>query len=545
MYSPLAPPCISHPTALGQEWPPLAKDVLTNLARFPSCILLTRVGGFYESYFDQAPMLSSMLGIKLANRVWGGRNVAMAGFPIVQLDKYLKILVMDHKRLVAISDEFKEIEEAAPGKKRASSSKSLLNETISITRRVTRVVSPGTLIDEHFLDPFSSNWVLSIAKVAERYGLAWLDVSTADFYTTCCQDEQSLRDEVARIGPMEVVLEKGSFDVLAEPGLSDGDAAVIEPDGNALWEVLDPSKTHVSLCFPSAPAPPVGEGGDEEVENRAVANLTSHLRTRLLEHDIHNVQDLTGEAGPMRRRREQVMLIDANTLIALEINASIRRQETTYNANTASPSVKGSLLSNVRRTVTKGGARLLAQWLSAPSTSLSVIQRRQAIVALFHSQPFFMEDVRLLLRRGAGDISRALQRIITSRNDVQDLLEVRDFTKLCHDLVGLMERETGPSMPNHEHEDGWIAVRNVIEAFVPLMHLSERLGEAIDESVIERRMQVREDLEREVEMQVLSEGARQASNERQKRQSPSRRQGDESDDESLWGSPFEHLIRPR
>ena len=62
----------------GQSWPPLAKDVLINMAKFPSCILLTRVGGFYESYFDQAPILASLVNIKLATRTWGGRTVAMA-----------------------------------------------------------------------------------------------------------------------------------------------------------------------------------------------------------------------------------------------------------------------------------------------------------------------------------------------------------------------------------------------------------------------------------------------------------------------------------
>ncbi|UZJ53078.1 hypothetical protein CBS101457_002398 [Exobasidium rhododendri] len=538
----------------GQVWPPLAKDVLINLARFPTCILLTRVGGFYESYYDQAPLLASILGIKLANRNWGGRSVPMAGFPIVQLDKYLKLLVMDHKRLVAICDEFKEIEQVVPPSptsvRRSSSSKSMmLNETINITRRVTRVVSPGTLIDEHFLDPFSSNWMLSISKVDNRYGLAWLDVSTADFNTTCCGDEQSLRDEVARIGPTEVVLERGAFDVRAEGGQL-GDAAEVEPSGNALWEVLDPAKVHISFCLPTAPTQmetPLVE--DEVVENVAVANLTQHLRTRLLEHNIHDVEDLTGETtGPLRRRREQVMLIDANTLIALEISASMRRQETAYNTNASNPSVKGSLLSNIRRTVTKGGARLLAQWLSAPSTSLLTINRRQSHVALYHSRPFFLEDVRNLLRRGAGDISRALQRIITSRNDVQDLLEVRDFTKLCHDLVSMLKEEAAFSQRNDGRQgqvEGWSAMQNLVEAFVPLMRLSERLGEAIDENVIERRAQIQQDREREVELQVLNEAASQASDGKVKRNgSTPRKQSEESDDESFWGQPFEHLIRP-
>lgn len=140
---------------VSNEWPPLALGVMENMRSFPQCILLTRVGGFYESYFEQAPKVSRMLSIKLASRKWAGQSIPMAGFPIHQLEKYLKVLVQDHGVLVAICEEFKTSSSNAP-----------------FERRVTRVVSPGTLIDERFLDPFHNNFILLFLHLSTQAPMA-------------------------------------------------------------------------------------------------------------------------------------------------------------------------------------------------------------------------------------------------------------------------------------------------------------------------------------------------------------------------------------
>lgn len=459
-----------------------------------------------------------------------------------------------------------------------------LNETIAISRRVTRVVSPGTLIDEAFLDPFVSNWVLSVGRMGDAFGVAWLDVSTADFHTTICNDEQSLRDEVARIGPSEIVLEAGTFtrsNARAEssaavehsmgaapepPALGNpfGRPAPFVLDDSPLWDAVDPAKIHVSFVA-GASEQALDSNTATTAEDIAVANLTMHLRTRLIDVDIQDVEDLTGHnLGPDRRRRDQVMTIDASTLTALEINASMRKDEQSFNPLSTSLSTRGSLLSHVRRTVTKGGARLLAQWLTAPSTSLPLIHRRQAIVALFqHQHAYMTEDLRILLRRRAGDINRALQRIITSRNDEQDLLEVRDFSTLCSDLVAQLRTESeqyrkgvsSQSSSDVSNADGWAALEVVTQNFEDLSSLAERLGSSMDESVIDKRLRLQEDRARELQVDVLGEGARLASGDEEplrtkqtgasSRRSSSSSIAEDDREEGLWGSPFEHLIRPR
>ncbi|CEH13402.1 DNA MISMATCH REPAIR PROTEIN MSH1, MITOCHONDRIAL [Ceraceosorus bombacis] len=536
--------------------PNLARSVLADMQRFPGCMLLTRVGGFYESYFDQAPQLSNMLGIKLAQRLWGGRTIAMAGFPIHQLEKHLKILVQDHHKLVAICDEFKSITNQGGAEKAATL-------TMDIQRRVTRVISPGTLIDERFLDPFKSNWVVAVSSqsgeshlssqehqlapngiVQDAYGLAWVDVSTADFFTTTCADGESLRDELARIGPSEVVLESGAFDkgLLDATRASGRDATLnqlgdpIDPLPHPIWEALNPHTVHISLCG----APHRSHDGD--VEARAVLQLTDHLRGRLISHG-DGVEALAKE-GPTHRAREETMLIDANTLAALEIKQSMRENG----------SVRGSLLSTVRRTVTKGGTRLLGQWLTSPSTSLELIKRRQSIVAFFVNRTFLREDLRALLRRGAGDVSRGLQRITTGRNDEQDLLEIRDFIVMTQDLLSLLDKEMAQLRQAQQvtQDDVLIAgLENLDlmkERFKNLEGLGARLVEAMDEAVLEQRLRRQEALAREVEESLLDDEARgEISNGAVTvRKKKGKQPGEQDDGESSdgWGDPFEHLIRP-
>ncbi|CAO1635532.1 unnamed protein product [Parajaminaea phylloscopi] len=484
----------------GQEWPPLAKDVLTNLARFPGCILLTRVGGFYESYFDQAPLLAGMLSIKLANRSWGGRSVAMAGFPLSQLEKYLKVLVQDHRKLVAICEEFRSDDNGRVLE---------LNEKADIVRRVTRIVSPGTLIDERWLDPLRNNFVLSVAKSDQSYGLAWLDLSTSDLHVSFCDDDASLRDEINRISPSEVVL---PFD----------------SDVN-VHEIIDVQKTLLSY-LPATPEPLAFSGLESEAtqtyshaERSAMANLTSHLRSRLLEISADAVMPT---ALARHHLPQDFMAIDANTLDALEVRETNREG-----------GVRGSLVSTVRRTLTKGGSRLLVDWLTSPSTSIEIITHRHAAVAYLVDSPFLREDWRSLFRIiQRGDISRTLQRISTARNDEQDLLEVRDF---IHFTLQLKESAASLGGNDETGPNGLTGLASMIDDLASLEELHEELGNAIDESVMEKRMRTLEALDRD----AAGEGGGTTSSSPLPK-ATSKKDKNDQNGEDPWGPPFEHLIRP-
>ncbi|PKI85789.1 hypothetical protein MVES1_000582 [Malassezia vespertilionis] len=489
------------------EWPPLALCVLENMRAFPNCMLLTRVGGFYECYFDQAPQLASHIGIKLATRRWAGQTVPMAGFPIHQLEKYLKVLVQDKGLLVAICEEFKETNAA----------------NAAFQRRVTRVVSAGTLIDERFLDPFSNNFILAVSETCSGYGLAWLDVSTADFQTSECADQNTLRDEIVRVNPREVVLMQDAF--------SEHTSDVVLP----IWEALDIVRSSVSYIDPSSHSRSdtllhSAAGRDaSSAERAAIAILTRYLETRLMEHMNGLHVDAAGDVP--RRQAREAMHLNAHTLGALEIRETSR-----------DGSVRGSLASILRRTMTQGGSRLFAQWLSLPSTSIPLIQARHKLVDLFLAHDFMRNDVRHMLRTGIGDILRTLQRLSLRRNDEQDLLEIRDFVHTTDAILVRLRKDTHIS-----NRPGWDVLQEMLLKFRSLSDLGTRLGEAIDERVIEKRMERQEALLQRTDAALggsdSAKGAEPSTLEK-KRARKNLEPTPLTLPAPMWGDDFEHLIRP-
>ena len=491
----LSPKALTNPAPISpnvsNEWPPLALGVMENMRSFPQCILLTRVGGFYESYFDQAPKVARMLSIKLASRKWAGQSIPMAGFPIHQLEKYLKVLVQDHGILVAICEEFKTSSSNAP-----------------FERRVTRVVSPGTLIDERFLDPFHNNFILAVSPPfnTSSYGIAWLDVSTADFGTAVQYDAKALRDAIVRIKPREVVLVSDAFD-----------------RSHPVYEATDRVKAALA-CIPAPEASQIktefidaSQAYMHQAENNAIQVLTSYLQTRLLDH----MSDMSVNQSPLRASTDCTMRLDASTLSALEIR------------ETQDQSTRGSLSSIVRRTVTQGGARLCVQWLTNPSMSLQLIRARHELVELFLQHAFVRQDLRSLMRIGAGDILRTLQRISLRRNDEQDLLEIRDFIRTSEAIIKIL-------MPLDSQE-----LQEMLQRFTPLSDLGERLERAIDERVMEKRLQQQEALFQSHDPSCAG-GPTLTSDaptlpKRAKRASAS---AELILTEKMWGDDIEHLIRP-
>ena len=448
-----------------------------------------------QSYFEQAPQLAADISIKLATRRWAGQVVPMSGFPIHQLDKYLKVLVQEKGRLVAICEEFKESPSSG-----------------SFSRRVTRVVSPGTLIDERFLDPFSNNFILALSKTDAGYGIAWLDVSTADFQTGQCADEKEVRDEIVRIQPREVVLVNGQ----------------LGPDAALVHEAMDMIHAAVAAVEPQRDALDLQHvpAHASDAERDAIAVLTHYLETRLMEHmpGLH----MDTSQGTLGAADDQVMHLDAHTLGALEIRETAR-----------DGSVRGSLTSILRRTMTQGGTRLLTQWLAQPSTSIPLIRARHALVDWLLQRPFLRKDLRTLLRGGVGDILRTLQRISLRRNDEQDLLEVRDFVRTSDALVERLQAEQATAAPSTL---GWAELGELLAKFQSLHTLGERLGGAIDERVIEKRIQRQEAMEQSRDA-AYGGGATPADD-------PPKRRTRKSEpaalllDGDLWGDDFEHLIRP-
>ena len=181
--------------------------------------------------------MARLLNIKLTTRKWGGQRVFMCGFPLMHLDKYLKVLVQQNKRFVALCEEFPRYSEYG---------------VKEFERRVARVVTPGTLIDEPFLNPYENNYLLAVSTTDDvtpqgPIGLAWMDVSTGEFFSAHSICEH-FSDELARINPKEVVLDEKLRSVPEHPIM----LALNEED--TCFSYIKPSPTTNSVGSPTLEA---------------------------------------------------------------------------------------------------------------------------------------------------------------------------------------------------------------------------------------------------------------------------------------------------
>ncbi|KAK1447010.1 MutS domain V [Colletotrichum cuscutae] len=431
----------------GPTYPTVVLQARRNMQKFDNCVLLTRVGGFYELYFEHAEEFGPLLNLKVAQKKTSAGPVSMAGFPFFQLDRFLKMLVQDLNRYVAIAEEFPN-----------NASEKVKSGGLLHDRRVARVITPGTLIDENFMDPYANNYVLAIHattaqsgggvdetgapdsshSAADRsltpatgdsaappplpLGLAWLDLSTGQFYTQAT-DLSALSSILSRICPKEVVLDSeiqaqtdhGLLPILAE----DRHLVTYSPLGDIRrlsdWTFMLESEI-----------PQATRDAFTEREVTAGSLLLHYVKERLLGLSM-KLQP------PTRHENMQIMSIDKNSVRSLEIKQTIR-----------DGNFRGSLLHAIRRTATKSGVRLLNDWLSAPSTSLDTIKVRQDLVARFIEEPDLRDGVVLLLRR-SHDSQRLVQKFALGRGDPDDLVALANTihaTNSIHQLLAEAADET-------------------------------------------------------------------------------------------------------
>lgn len=396
-------PAKTYPTVLQQH--------LNNVRKFTDCVVLTRVGDFYEMYFDQVDQYAHLVNLKKAKRATALGDVAMAGFQHTQLDRYLKMFVQDLGKQVAISEQIR-----LPERERESRSGAPMYD-----RRVTRVITAGTLIDENFMDPYENNYLLAVhfegalpstpardgrSEAYERYkrstkvGLSWVDLSSGDFFTQS-SDLATLPSLVARIGPRELILDSSM------EGAPQTQVQKMLGEGSFSMHFHTPAEvaTSVSNWTPMLERAVVEKDLDAFTTSQAAAGslVLDYIRQKLMDVKIQL-------QPPVRRSDDEIMAIDKQSLRGLEIRSTLR--DGTF---------QGSLLHAVRHTATKSGARLLGQRLVSPSMSLSVINNRLDLVQEMLAHDALREDVVALLQRTA-DTLRLLQRFSIGKGDADDLL---------------------------------------------------------------------------------------------------------------------------
>ncbi|MTI94530.1 MAG: DNA mismatch repair protein MutS [Firmicutes bacterium] len=203
---------------------PMMQQYRDTKDKYPDCLLFFRVGDFFELFFDDAVQAAKELNIALTSRDGNKEDgIPMAGVPHHAMENYLSRLVKRGYK-IAICDQVED-PKAAKG---------------LVRREVTRVITPGTIIEDNFLDPTRNNWLLALCREGRNWGVAYADISTGEFF---CSELEAPREQIEAIisalAPGEILVPPelsrqfcGPFVTTAAEAGADPDFA---PKDNPVW----------------------------------------------------------------------------------------------------------------------------------------------------------------------------------------------------------------------------------------------------------------------------------------------------------------------
>ena len=370
------------------------------------CLLLYRMGDFYETFFEDAMLMSKELEITLTGRECGklGR-IPLAGIPVKALDGYLEKLVNKGIK-VAICEQLEDPKQAKG----------------IVERGVVRVITRGTLYESNLLNQNSNNYMCALYKEKDLWGLAYTDTSTGEFKATQIPYELVLT-ELARIQPVEVIASAKKLKI--QP-------FQIVPD-----ETVDLPDEIINLYHCSKVPSKVFE------ENFAENNLKQVFKINTLDAIGYNACPLgfrtaagllayiweNMKGGFPKFERIQVyelsnyVSIDANTRKNLELTETLR-DKGRY----------GSLIWAVDKTTTNMGARLLKSWICQPLKEIEPILKRQEVVKKIaeHADERF-KLINLL--NNIYDIQRISTKLSNSSANPKDFLSLKVSLSFLPELV--------------------------------------------------------------------------------------------------------------
>jgi DNA mismatch repair protein MutS len=373
---------------------PMRRQYLQIKARFPDTILFFRLGDFYETFERDAEIVAQVLDIVLTSREQGkGQRVPLAGIPHHSVDGHIARLIAAGYK-VAVCDQ---VGEAGKGRG-------------LVERAVTRVVTPGTVLDPTMLDARTNNFLVAVVAEGKRVGVAAADISTGEFVTTeivAGSPEEALLAagrELLRLKPAELVLPAGGSDDAVLPD------AAWQPDGVARsttdawrWR-LDRAQDALLRHFEVESLEGFGCAG-KHLAVRAAGGLLQYLA----ETQLSRLEQLASLAT---YAVDGYMTLDAQTRRNLELTESARGEK------------RHSLIAVLDQTRTPMGARLLRRWIGQPLLDLDELRVRQDGVARFHGDALARAELRRALGQ-VGDIERLVNRAVTGIASPRDLGHLR------------------------------------------------------------------------------------------------------------------------
>ena len=407
-----------------EDLTPMMRHYVQVKQEYPHALLLYRVGDFFETFFEDGITIARELELVLTSKEAGkavGR-VPMAGIPHHALSRYC-IQLVEKGFAIAVCDQVEDPAQAQG----------------LVKREVTRVITPGTVIEEGMLTARRNNFLAAVVIAGQSWGLAYADVSTGEFFTTQCNDLAQVEQELMRLQPSETLLPTDTPDLRAM--LRPGEAS------DQLPECLPRQ-----FCYTLR-----SQGSFAHIEARQ--RLLQTLRLRSLEGiGCDHLPLAVRAAGGLLEYLEDTqkdtpvplqllstyvlsdfLVLDHQTRRNLEITQTSR--DGTYN---------GSLLWALDRTVTAMGGRALRRWLLQPLLSVEKIQERQATIQELVEDGSLRTALQQQLKQ-IYDLERLAGRAGSGTANGRDLVALADSFARLPILAALVESVDSPYLKVLQH----------------------------------------------------------------------------------------------
>jgi DNA mismatch repair protein MutS len=405
---------------------PLMKQYNQFKAKHPDAILLFRVGDFYETFGDDAVKTSQVLGIVLTKRANGSAQfIDLAGFPYHSLDVYLPKLVRAGLR-VAICEQLEDPKMA---------------KTI-VKRGVTELVTPGVSINDKVLEQKENNFLASIHLTEKLCGIAFVDISTGEFYVA--EGNQEYMDKLLQnFKPSELVIQKHKTESFKELF---GDKILLTTFDD--W-VFTPDFTYELLTKHFQTNSLKGFGVENLPLGIIAAGAALHYLYETQHHKIQHLNKIN------RIEEERYVWLDRFTVRNLELIHSPNENAVT-------------LLQILDQTQTPMGSRMLRKWLVLPLKERVMIEERLAIVKYFIENEELSGNIEQTFK-SVGDLERLVSKVAAGKVNPKEVLQLARSLRAVEKLKTLCHTAQQP------------ALAKIAEQLNPVILLCQRIEKEIYE----------------------------------------------------------------
>lgn len=354
---------------------PMMQQYLTIKEQNQDSILFFRLGDFYEMFFDDALLASRELEIALTGKSAGTpEKVPMCGVPFHSAATYIERLVEKGFK-VSICEQVEE----------ASASKGL------VKRDVVKIITPGTVLDENFLDEKNNNYICSLDKQDNKFVISYTDITTGEMFILFIDDNISrLNNEILELNTKELIVSP-DFDL------------------KIIHDLIESQNIIISYSNTDE-IPKFFESLYDTIDDSTGYNSYKLLINYILKTQKINLNHL-----------QEVIRIDSNSFMSIDVYSkkNLELTETLRNSQK-----KNSLLWFLDSCSTAMGSRMLKKWIDRPLIDESLIKDRHEAIETFINNVVVLEELRELLK-SVYDLERIVGRIASKSVNAKDLLNLK------------------------------------------------------------------------------------------------------------------------